>query len=458
MKPIHKIKFPAPIKKLLTRLAIPTLKLISFICTPYFVRQYKKQMDPLAKDHRFFFMCCMGYGIYPYHLDYCWLWNQHKDHSALVVLCYDFDIIHKLKESNFNDCKLIYPFKSKVLKFMNSVFGPYAQELFYIKLFTKLKPIYINQTVFTETPLYKNHPFRMEYSKDKDPHYSAFSKYYDKQFLQAYIDNKTTFSINRNDLYEYFELRKNKRPLNKFSNEIGFLKKHLNFSDPFVVININSKIYTTPEKIVQESTRTIKNPSTYNPLIDLLISSGFTVVMQGRKEQPLFPTRKGLVNYAHSPYGNAINDFALYANCEFVISSKSGPESMGMIYDKPTLSLNCVELSCAIPNTHHRFFNKRIMDKNGKILSWKEILSSPVFFNVAFFEFGKDFTFLEMDEKDIVQSGREFIDNFKHNSWELTPLQKEYKKTLTPLHMDLYHIQGVPSDCYLASSDQKPAF
>ena len=154
---------------------------------------------------------------------------------------------------------------------------------------------------------------------------------------------------------------------------------NLEIPGKYVVLNINIKDYSSKN----ENIRSIQNYERYNVLIDHLINKGYSVVLQGKGEQPHFSPRKGFFDYAHSIFQSIENDFLLFSGCEFYVSSKTGAEWYGLICDKPILGLNYTELSSMQPCIRFRFFPKRVKNEVGKYLSWREFLTHPVYFQMG---------------------------------------------------------------------------
>ena len=86
----------------------------------------------------------------------------------------------------------------------------------------------------------------------------------------------------------------------------------------------------------------------------------------------------------------------------------------------------------------------------GKIVPWKESLNSPSFFEIGENSYSDDYEYVDMSEADMLSALEEFL---SIENWEETPLQKEYKKALTPLHLELFYAQGAPCDCYLRKTN-----
>ncbi len=105
-----------------------------------------------------------------------------------------------------------------------------------------------------------------------------------------------------------------------------------------------------------------------------------------------------------------------------------------------------------------RFYPKFLRHTTtGKFLSWKEHLESPCFLEIGENNYSDNlFEYIDMSEEDMIWALEEFLRllNEPEEKWnEYTPRQIEFKESLTPLHLDLYLIQAVPSEHYLQKTE-----
>jgi putative glycosyltransferase (TIGR04372 family) len=205
---------------------------------------------------------------------------------------------------------------------------------------------------------------------------------------------------------DFYEIAKLFKGINMDEMLVRRLLNDLKISQKYVVININVKDYHNES----QNTRRIVHFERYNVLIDYLINKGYSVVLQGKNEQPYFKPRKGFFDYAHSNFQSAENDLALFYGCQFYVASKTGADWYAQICDKPILGLNYTELCGMWPNTAFRFFPKHIKDETGKYLSWQKFLTHPIYFQL-----GRNcptqekFEFVEMEEHEIITALEEFL-------------------------------------------------
>jgi putative glycosyltransferase (TIGR04372 family) len=144
---------------------------------------------------------------------------------------------------------------------------------------------------------------------------------------------------------------------------------------------------------------------------------------------------------------------ALYSRCEFAITSKTGAELFATLADIPVLGLNYTELVSMQPAKKMRFCPKPLKDiETGQLLSWKQTIEWVNFFDIGQTNYGRPIEYLDQEEEDLLAALEDFLPlvSLPEEKWiQYTPLQKEFKATLTRFHLDLFVTRGVPSDSYL---------
>ncbi|MCE5315879.1 MAG: TIGR04372 family glycosyltransferase [Parachlamydia sp.] len=272
------------------------------------------------------------------------------------------------------------------------------------------------------------------------------------EFLKTYLQAQTQVEIRKSvyqDMIKLFNLCASKT-IKTTSKNTRLIEK-LKIDTPYVVMNVNCKDYHNKSRNI----RTIHYPERYNSLINFLISKGYFVVIQGRKEQPSFAPRKGLIEYFKSSEVSAENDYWLFSQCAFAIMPKTGPEIFSSICNIPVLGLNYTEFTSMNQNNRSRFFPKHLWDsEKQKFIHWKDLLQRPCFFNIGSFFFEEGIEYVELEEEELLTAAEEFLQLLPQPfaKWEkYTPLQEEFKRSLHPAHIGLYDITGVPCEAYLSS-------
>lgn len=433
-------------KKLLKQIR----RLFNVFYIPLTFSSLRKKIKKLPSGTQLFFVARMDFGTHLFHLHYARCWREQRGKVALVILTPHIKAIKELATHLIPDALLIHP---------NPLLVTAACKLFKEGEFfhSSLVALFGMFNALYPEALYIYYP----------SYHSLYHPYFDKRlqqipqklspaFLAAYKRIRTFWNLREETLYDLFHLH-----LNLPSPQIPFassclekLRKEFHLNERFIILNLNAKSYQGLKD--SENHRRLYHPERYQILIDYLIEKGYQVLLQGRKEQPFFKPRDGLIDYAHSSQCSAENDLALYAGAYFAIVNKTGPETFSSITNTPLLGLNYTEISCLIPHLKTRFFPKYVFDsKLGRNLTWREYLASPSFFDLNKHIFSADIEYTDLGEEEMVEAVDEFLPLVESEQWQTqTPLQQAFKAHLHPLHLDLYEMKtSLPCDGYLRRND-----
>ncbi len=433
------------IKKIYKKILRFLLSVFNIFYVPYLHSFCRKQLEQLPGKTQIFLMTRMDFGTFIYLLYYAKGWEEVRGKTCVVILTAEFRAARELAKNISPNSFLINP-DSPLLRLAVKVFGRHKiHEVTLFQVYGQLFAEYPHSLrIFDRT-------VRACYNSFFDSRLKNVPSSVSDSFLDAYRDIRITLNICEETLLDAFHLHYqcglSQREL--WPKQLMSLKKALGFKDNYVVINLNCKTYK--EKGTYR--KRIQYPERYNCLIDYLIEKDFSIVIQGREEQPLLKERDGLIDYSKSGLCSIENDLALYSGSHFAITSKTGPESFCTVCNTPLLGLNYSELQSVIPNAKLRFFPKYTKSKRqDRYLSWKEALSSPSFFDIANHIYDPDIEFHDLEEEDLLAAVEEFLPLLSQpdEKWlEYTPEQKEFKNFLNPLHLDLYDVKGVPCNVYL---------
>lgn len=366
---------------------------------------------------------------------------MHND-AVLVVLTPKFPLVRGLARHICPAAQIISPC-DLFSQFMQKAFAIFMQRLVFRPLYYNLLRKYPEALYIYEI----NESSKCAYVKYLDNVYE--SRPHDSPFWYAYVQTRNVFDC-RFDVHQYFlKLAKVSGGINFDDAGVHRLLNDLKISGRYAVININVKDYYNEIRNIRQ----IEHYERYNVLIDYLINKGYSVVLQGKGEQPYFKLREGFIDYAHSIFQSPENDLLLFCGCEFFVSSKTGAEMYGLLCDKPVLGLNYTELCAMQPNIRFRFFPKRVKDERGNYLSWRTFLTHPAYFQLGRMLSSKEkIQFVEMEEDEIIAALDEFLQLLPkpREQWlDYSSRQREFKQMLHPGHLDLYYISGVPCEIYL---------
>lgn len=420
--------------------------LLNLYLIPSLYADYRNKLRNLSPETQIFFLTRMDFGTFIYLLHYTRCWEESgRGKTCIVILSARYREIQALAQDLSPQSILLHPDRFLV-RLALKVFGNYAvlEKTFYR----------VYALLFTENP----HALRLfdptlrsAYIASFDARRKQIPLHLSGSFLKAYDTIRPILNYCESTLLDAFQIHE-QRGLSRRTFQqtaLDALKKTLRIENPYVVININCKRY----KEKGTTRKTINHPERYNCLIDTLIELGFDVVLQGREEQPNLKIRKGLIDYAKSGHTSVAHDLALFSGGHFAIMNKTGPESFSTVCNIPQLGLNYSELTMMIPNVKLRFFPKHAKHRTeDRVLSWKETLSSPSFFDIGYHNFDPEIEFQDLSEEELLAALEEFLPLVTQSDekWlEYTVEQQEFKKHVHPLHLDLYDIKGVPCDVYL---------
>ena len=427
------------------RLKVFLLPICLFLNVFYFSYLYYffcRRLRQISCQQQLFFLARDEYGAILHLLYYIHCWTNVRSGAVLVVFTPQFALVKRLAKLICPATQVISPcdFFSQ---FMQKAFGVFMRRLVFTPLYYNLLRKYPEALFIYEI----NKGNKSSYVKYLDDVYK--NRPHDSPFWNAYVQARGVFDC-RFDVYQDFlQLGKVSSGITVDEARVRHLLNDLKISGKYVVINLNVKDYFNEVRNI----RRIRHYERYNALIDYLINEGYFVVLQGKGEQPYFKPREGFIDYSHSVFQSAENDLLLFSGCEFFVSSKSGAEMYGLICDKPVLGLNYTELCSMQPNIRFRFFPKRIKDERGKYLSWRTVLTHPVYFQLGrLLPTQEKFEFVEMREDEIIAALEEFLQLLPkpREQWLSYSLrQKDFKQMLHSGHLDLYYISGVPCEVYL---------
>lgn len=421
-------------------------------------RPIKKKIDQLSPKTQLFLISRHDFGPLICMIHYAALWEKERGKVAIIILAQEQGFVRSLvnlvcPKATIIDCFLLRNFR--ILYRNQEIFSATFQNVYSQLLVENNKAIVLWDNQFSF--LKENFFVIGEYIRHFDP-VVKLEEGKPKRFTAAYLTFRKNYFVRKKYWDDYNKMvvsRPSLKPSSDIEKTRTDLIEEIKLTRPYVVLNLSS-IKTSSGNILTDRRR-IRYPHRFNALIDLLIEKGFNVVLQGRNEQPHFKPRKQFIDYAHSKYCTPENDLALYSGALFVVAAKSGPEIFCSLFDIPLLGVNYNENVLMLHNIKYRFFYKHIKGPKGTYLNWKEVLRSPLFF-----EFGvetvhpnsKAYIYEEMSEEELIDSLEEFIPliHAPKETWlDYSENQKRFRKSLSPLHFDLYTCPSVPCDTYLRS-------
>jgi len=117
--------------------------------------------------------------------------------------------------------------------------------------------------------------------------------------------------------------------------------------------------------------------SSYLPLIEDVTRRGGFVIKLGGPQSPKLPKMDRLVDYARSRHKSSAMDLCLIRGARYFIGTTSGLTNVAISFGIPCALVNCITVDAQLWGSRVRFAPKRIIDADGRMLSQREITSSP---------------------------------------------------------------------------------
>lgn len=121
-----------------------------------------------------------------------------------------------------------------------------------------------------------------------------------------------------------------------------------------------------------------------------LAARGYQVIRMGTgSEKPMDLSVDGVFDYAISPYRSEFLDVYIAANCDFAISTQTGPDCVCLAFRRPVCYIDVTRFSQFFFGTKFAYWNPSLLEKDGRRLTLREIVSTDVMWIKDPIEFGK---------------------------------------------------------------------
>jgi len=111
-----------------------------------------------------------------------------------------------------------------------------------------------------------------------------------------------------------------------------------------------------------------------------LVSLGYQVVRMGAgTEKPMQVKNADIFDYAVSQFRNEFMDVYIAGNCDFAVSTQTGPDAVCLAFRRPVFYVDVTRFSQFFFGTQIAYWNPAQIYLNGNRLSLKQILDSPIF-------------------------------------------------------------------------------
>ena len=193
--------------------------------------------------------------------------------------------------------------------------------------------------------------------------------------------------------------------------------------DKYIVLQIKDK--------TANATYQATDPETYLPVIRLMQSRGFAVVLAGRELMPACFKEAGVLDYANADIASPLNDYYVVRDAMAVLSSGSGfnvvPETLGV----PVLIVN---VWCfAWPGARKSIAIPAVLSQAERPLSFREQYDYTIKFEIILpsTDVGRSMRCHDADGEMILAAWLELLNCIEQNQWVDTDLQQQFRQSLS---------------------------
>ena len=215
------------------------------------------------------------------------------------------------------------------------------------------------------------------------------------------------------------------------TSERNLCELGVDLGDPFVGIHIRES--ETANHLRSQPVVSYIEPIKY------LIQKGFKVIRLGNPSMTKIPDLSGLIDLSRHVHDKNLHAYVM-AKAKFFISTTSGPGSIPMLFNVPTLHTNVTSLNknVLLQNRGSIYLPKKIMNSNNQAMSYSQILQSPIGYSEKNVSKKSKFKVLPNSSQEIIEGVKEMIkfvntqDESISNSTDLAII-KQLREKFNPL-------------------------
>jgi putative glycosyltransferase (TIGR04372 family) len=173
------------------------------------------------------------------------------------------------------------------------------------------------------------------------------------------------------------------------------------------------------------------NIKSYIKSIKYLISKGYTVVRIGSEHSSsLSFDSDSYIEYNLSEYKSSFMDLYIPYISEFIIGSRSGATDVSLLFNTPLLVVNSTTFNESPLGMNDLFIQKKLIDSEGKIIPYKELIKDRKYYSPNGNELEKLFGIKYIDNTDneilevTIEMHNRLTKNFVLNSNQLNLLER----------------------------------
>jgi putative glycosyltransferase (TIGR04372 family) len=115
----------------------------------------------------------------------------------------------------------------------------------------------------------------------------------------------------------------------------------------------------------------------YLPMIEHVTRQGGFVIKLGGPHSLKLPKAERLIDYARSPFKSEALDLYLIRHARYFVGTTSGLTNLAVCFGAPSALVNCITVDAQLWGDRVRFAPKPVMTQEGRMLTQREITSSP---------------------------------------------------------------------------------
>lgn len=144
--------------------------------------------------------------------------------------------------------------------------------------------------------------------------------------------------------------------------------------------------------------------------IKYLIQQGYKVIRLGNPSMKRFPDLSGLIDLSLNSSYKELHAYVI-ARSKFFISTTSGPGSIPMLFNVPTLHTNATSINknVLLQNEGSIYLPKKIINSNNQAMSYSQILQSPIGYSEKNVIKNSRFNILPNSSDEIIEGVQEMI-------------------------------------------------
>jgi len=173
--------------------------------------------------------------------------------------------------------------------------------------------------------------------------------------------------------------------------------------------------------------------------IKYLTQQGFKVIRLGNPSMTKIPDLPGLIDLSRNVKDKKLHAYVI-ANSKFFISTTSGPGSIPMLFNVPTLHTNMTSINknVLLQNKGSIYLPKKIVNSNNQAMSYSQILQSPIGYSEKNHFNNSKFRVLPNSSHEIIEGVKEMIQIVNTQDESITnstdyAIIDQLRKTFSPL-------------------------